>query len=1220
MQLLRPTLTVCLLWGCFLTAMETHCQVVPRETTILPEGTAPTLQHRFYLIGDAGNAKQETVPAALSHLQRALETETNPATVLFLGDNIYPAGMPEKKHPGRALSEQRLSIQLNAVKNFKGRVIFIPGNHDWYAGGTKGLRREEDFVEDRLGKKTFLPGNGCPIASFDVGDNIVVIVVDSQWYITDWDRDKEINRDCYLTSRSRFLDEFRHEIKKARGKTTIVAVHHPMFTNGSHGGYYSLRSHLLPVPVLGSIYNILRRTTGLNEGDLQYKFYRELQQQLTAAAQQNDKVIFVSGHEHNLQYTETDNLRQIVSGSGSKLSAVHRGGLMEFGAEVPGYAILDVMSDGTVNVRFLDAQSNDVLFQKNIIKAQEMEVPVISDSVPKTATSQIYTTEETNKGTLYRRLWGARYRSRYGEPIEMRPAVLDTLRGGLEPFRMGGGNQSRSLFLRNKEGREYVIRALRKNAAQYLQSGIFKGQYVQDKLAGTKTEALIQDVFTGSYPFAPLVASELSEAASLPHFHPQLLYLPKQPQLGVFNEAFGNELCLIEERDHPDGFELIYDYTGKSLGTYEVIEHQQKDRKSRVDEEAFIRTRLFDMLIGDWDRHQDQWRWLETKKGEETVFVPVARDRDQAFSKMSDGWLLGAAVRLIPAARLLRKYERDIHSIEGFNREAYPMDVALCVESGSAVWLRQAAQLQRSLTDEAIDEAFSVIPSGKDTTESNTLKEILRARRDNLTAIAQRYADVISRVKVITGSVKADTFRISSDAEGNLDIVVSVTGSSGASRTFLHQTYKADTTKEIWLYGLDGADRFEIEGRSSKIGLRIVGGRGEDVYEVEDAKNIHIYDYKNPKEAVSNVDIVRTDAYEVNAYDVEKIRTDTNQLIPTLGFNPDDGIKLGIADTYTRYGFRRNPFSERHNLRANAYFATGGFELGYRLEVAHLLGDANLVVKAGVQSPNFTINFFGYGNRSVNDDDERGMDFNRVRMKSAFVGTGFIRRGRLGSSFEVGFIGERISIENTPNRWISEYFAAGSSVFKTQTFIGVNSSYRFENIDNKAYPTLGIVAELDGGYRQAVEGSRKSTLYAVPMLRIDHRLSASGNWVIATVLKAHLNFKDSFELYQAASIGGFDGLRGYRNQRFTGRSSFYQNTDIRYSFNQVKTDLIPLRYGVFGGFDYGRVWFAGDDSEKWHTSAGGGFFLNGSELISASFGLFNGSDGNRVTVSLGFSF
>ena len=126
--------------------------------------------------------------------------------------------------------------------------------------------------------------------------------------------------------------------------------------------------------------------------------------------------------------------------------------------------------------------------------------------------------------------------------------------------------------------------------------------------------------------------------------------------------------------------------------------------------------------------------------------------------------------------------------------------------------------------------------------------------------------------------------------------------------------------------------------------------------------------------------------------------------------------------------------------------------------------------------------------------------------------------------------------------------------------------------------------------------------------------------VLATQIKSHIIFNDNFEFYQAASIGGNDGLRGFRNQRFTGQQSLFQNTDIRYTFNSLKTALIPIRIGIFGGFDYGRIWIKDDNSNKWNNSYGGGFFINGVELLTANLGLFNSIDGIRIAFSLGFQF
>ena len=183
--------------------------------------------------------------------------------------------MPNKKHEQRDFAEHQLNIQTESAKNFKGNTIFIPGNHDWYSDGLKGLKRQENYIEDILGKNTFLPENGCPIEKVDVSDNVVLIVVDSEWYLTNWDKHPTINDDCEIKTRALFFDEYESLIKKARGKTTIVALHHPLFSNGSHGGQYSFKSHMSPLPVLGTLKNLIRKTGGVITVDDQNKKYRE---------------------------------------------------------------------------------------------------------------------------------------------------------------------------------------------------------------------------------------------------------------------------------------------------------------------------------------------------------------------------------------------------------------------------------------------------------------------------------------------------------------------------------------------------------------------------------------------------------------------------------------------------------------------------------------------------------------------------------------------------------------------------------------------------------------------------------------------------------------------------------------------------------------------------------------------------------------------------------
>ena len=158
------------------------------------------------------------------------------------------------------------------------------------------------------------------------------------------------------------------------------------------------------------------------------------------------------------------------------------------------------------------------------------------------------------------------------------------------------------------------------------------------------------------------------------------------------------------------------------------------------------------------------------------------------------------------------------------------------------------------------------------------------------------------------------------------------------------------------------------------------------------------------------------------------------------------------------------------------------------------------------------------------------------------------------------------------------------------------------------------------GYKSNLDMKNRAFAYFIPEVSFTQKFDPAGNLVLATIFKSQMNFGNDFEFYQGASIGGVDGLRGFRNQRFLGNQSFYNNTDLRYSFSSQKTRVIPVRLGVYGSFDYGRVWLKGENSNKWNNSYGGGFFLNGIELMTANLGVFNSSDGIRVAFKLGFGF
>ena len=86
----------------------------------------------------------------------------------------------------------------------------------------------------------------------------------------------------------------------------------------------------------------------------------------------NKRLVFVSGHDHNLQYIEKDGLKQIVSGGGAKESYAALGKDGFFSTGMQGFAVLDVFEDGSSWVRYFVKGENfqpKMIFQKEVVSA-----------------------------------------------------------------------------------------------------------------------------------------------------------------------------------------------------------------------------------------------------------------------------------------------------------------------------------------------------------------------------------------------------------------------------------------------------------------------------------------------------------------------------------------------------------------------------------------------------------------------------------------------------------------------------------------------------------------------------------------------------------------------------------------------------------------------------------------------------------------------------------
>jgi hypothetical protein len=315
------------------------------------------------------------------------------------------------------------------------------------------------------------------------------------------------------------------------------------------------------------------------------------------------------------------------------------------------------------------------------------------------------------------------------------------------------------------------MRALKKSASRFLQSVAFKDQFIAKEFEDTYAEDFLFDIYTTAHPYMPFTVGNLADKIGVAHTNPLLYYIPKHKALGRFNTDFGDELYMVEERPNDSQTEVkSFGNPSAILGTDDVLKNLQKDEKYAIDEKAYIKARLFDMLIGDWDRHEDQWRWGEHPEGDKIMYQPIPRDRDQVFTKY-DGALLSLLMDM-PALRHMQTFEDDIKNIKWLNREPYPLDLAFLKTSDEKAWLAQAQHIQENLSDADIDAAFHNLPAAVQDETVEEIKRKLKARKNQLQRYAFDYYKVLQKTVLIVGTDKDDQFIIDQKANNKLEVAV----------------------------------------------------------------------------------------------------------------------------------------------------------------------------------------------------------------------------------------------------------------------------------------------------------------------------------------------------------------------------------------------------------------------------------------------------------------
>ncbi len=1208
------------------------------ETRPLPPDSG--LVYRVFLIGDAGSPASEgfadPLPLLVDHMSAAGEQ----SAVVFLGDNIYCCGLPDSSDPGRATAETRLRRQLDAVRDHPGRVVFIPGNHDWRnssPGGLATLNRQEAYVEAYLDRgNVFLPDDGFPgPAVVELTPDITLVALDTEWWLTGDERPTGDAGDYDIEESGDVLLQLSETIASYSDERVLVVGHHPIQSNGGHAGRFPIKTHLfpltarwenayLPLPIVGSLYPLFVRIFGSKQ-DLAHPAYRALRNGLERSFGEHESLIYAAGHEHSLQYFRGIVHDYIVSGGGARPEFVARGGQAGFAHANTGFVTLRYYADGSVWMEITepDAPGDGVVFRTELRgpsrEAVDAGVPSEAGVYPdySDSTRTIAANPKYNKGGMYELLLGRHNRDIWALPVTVPYLDLGREAGGLTPVKRGGGMQTFSLRLLGADGREYGLRSIDKDPSVSLPPA----------LRNTVARDLVQDQIASIHPYGAFAIPPLAEAAGVYHSLPRLVYVPDDPRLGVYRETFGNQLMMLELR--PDEDMSDFPNVGRSedvVSQEKMYEEIEEDNDNRIDVEAFVRARLFDMLLSDWDRHKNQWRWAEfdDPDGKGKLFRPVPKDRDWAFNRFDGVLPTLARIGFDPK---FQPFTDAFGNLKGLTLNGMPQDRRLTGPAGRSVWIEQARAIQAGLTDEAIEAGIAALPKSVSDFHGAALAETLKRRRDQLPAAAEEYYRIASRRVDLFGTHKHELFEVYRLNDEDTEVIVHKITKEGEQRAEMYRrTFHRRETSEVVLYGLDGDDRFVLSGEvPTGIAIRAVGGEGEDLF--EDRSIVRLggdkaisYDTRANAPAAAagpSTRVVRSDDPAVNAYNPLGFLYNAKRPQLYFGYNDDDGLYVGGGLLVQLHGFRKAPYAASHRFIANGAARTGAYNVVYTGHFVDILNGVDIALEASIRSPRNIRNFFGLGNDTPRIEPEAG--FYQARFEQATVAPAFVF-GDPGARLLLGGHLRYTEIEDSSGDFFTE-IGLDDLEIQDQVHAGVSATLEIDQTDRAFNPRQGLRWWTDARVNAGVLRDEKPFTQLASALSLYYSPSLSPQITFATRIGAAHTFGD-FPFYEANTIGGRSTVRGWRSNRFAGRSSAYANTELRVKLLDFSTYIAMGNLGALGFFDVGRVWTETDSprGRLWHPGYGGGLWADMFDafVLTGTYGV--SKEQSVFTLSFGFLY
>ncbi len=1203
------------------------------------------------LIVVGGTAGEIPSPTLDRLEERLVSADPESTIVIFTGNYSSAGGMPGKTDGDRASVERDVNAHVDAVREFVGRggrTFFLSGHYDYE--GRKDVRRLRKFINHEL-NATFpdddhhvdvMPNADCgEPTTVDLGEFGVLALINSQWWMQDWRAHARFNEGCEYDSRGQLGTAFDLLTRKNRTKRVVVAMHHPLKSLGEYGGHFKAVEHAKP-PLAGSI-NVWVKQSGLVEQYRNHVKYDSLASSFQASAEKSGTFVFVSGHDRSLQYLmvgERVPQVQIVSGSsGKEPTPVVRTRGDDFAKQASGWAELRLNASHDDSVVFIAGETGETLFTKELPAIAGAGADDLPDPAPvtETSTTSTYAKRKPRRTRLSKAmLLGRHYRDAHRLELEFPVLDLSTEQGGLVPISVGGGQQTNSLRLQDPNGGQWALRSTTKDSSRFLPYPLNEAFFVT---------LLVEDSYTATHPAAAMAIPPMAAAVGVFHTRPRLMYLPDQPELLDTRGYISDEVVLLERRPkQPKQGNLPANLGGnlestrplKYISTADMIlKIEDKPWRHRVDQEMMLRARLLDLFLGDWDRHEDQWRFVRTTDEDGTKrYYPIPRDRDQAFSNY-DGALLFFARMSSPAVRVLRPFRDDIDRMTWLTYNARFIDPVLLNGVSRDRWMQIAKEVQESLTNEVIACGMAQWPEEAYELDGKALEQKLLARRDQIVEAAAAFFEKVNEKVEIVGSEHRDLIDVTFVDARTVTVTIRRLKEGPSGAPYFERTFDSQYTEEIRIYALSGRDRLVVHGKPHKaITVRFVAGADDDAVtagpEAQDrlrARSVKVYDRKKGIEIDPSIKVDKKFSQSTyrNHYQRTDVHHEPNTVagMPGFAINPDEGLYLGGGLVVTRTKFKRRPIASSHSLRAFFATSTLGVDAGYTGVFPETAGPLDQEIEIAGKTARAVRNFFGFTNLHT-DPNVPDREFYRVPQIAAKTSYNLVAR-LINNTLRTGIKlnAAVVDTEDDPDRFVSVSPDVAPSSLGTKLFVGTTAFVGINTFDSAGYPKRGIAAGVSAKVRSDVTPNE------------NERIGTSGTFAGAVATHIPFDRHQRFILSSRARVEGIVGkypfyfaptlgdpdIRAYNLEQLAGNGVFAMTTDLRIELVRIKKGL-PGAIGIAGALDHGLAFGPDVDGKgTYHVAVGGSLFWSILGQMGLSAGYYYGFQGaRRLIITFGALF